>query len=119
MMSLRDWVIAKSRDEANIVAPCPHHMECPLMKNTRTWCHFSQMVKKYPNNVFARAPKERDYNSEKFCYLVVKKGKTPNSDPKATIADAKTPEDKSFFWPRLIRPVMKRQGHTIIDMCTP
>ena len=23
--SLREWVLAKSRMEANIIAPCPHH----------------------------------------------------------------------------------------------
>lgn len=32
--------------------------------------------------------------------------------------EANTPAEKSFFWPRLIRPAYKRQRHTIIDLCT-
>jgi len=39
--SFREWVIAKSREEANIVAPCPHMRECPLARDAQSWCHFS------------------------------------------------------------------------------
>jgi ribosomal protein RSM22 (predicted rRNA methylase) len=35
-----------------------------------------------------------------------------------TELDANTPAEKSFFWPRLIRPVIKAHKHRIIDLCT-
>lgn len=43
--SFREWIITtKTREEANIVAPCPHHSECPMARATNTWCHFSQIT---------------------------------------------------------------------------
>lgn len=42
--SFRDWIVAKDRTEASIVAPCPHHKECPLATHPNNWCHFSQMT---------------------------------------------------------------------------
>ncbi len=115
-MSFRDWVLAKDRKEASIVAPCPHHKTCPLASNPETWCHFSQLTQKIPNSVFPKVPKEKELVNEKFSYLVVKKGVTPNAEFK-TEEDALTPLDKSYFWPRIILPVMKKQGHSILDLC--
>ena len=32
--SFREWVIhSKSREEANVVAPCPHMLECPVARD--------------------------------------------------------------------------------------
>jgi ribosomal protein RSM22 (predicted rRNA methylase) len=32
--SFREWIISsKTRDEANIVAPCPNHLECPMARD--------------------------------------------------------------------------------------
>ena len=56
-------------------------------------------------------------NNEKFSYLVVKKGITPNA-ALASIEDAKNALEKSYFWPRLIRPVIKKNKHSIVDLCT-
>jgi ribosomal protein RSM22 (predicted rRNA methylase) len=39
VMSFRDWVISKK--EASIIAPCPHHKQCPMAANPESWCHFS------------------------------------------------------------------------------
>ena len=39
--SFRDWILAKDRSEASIVAPCPHHKACPMANNPEKWCHFS------------------------------------------------------------------------------
>jgi ribosomal protein RSM22 (predicted rRNA methylase) len=41
VMSFRDWIVAKDRSEASIVAPCPHHKQCPLFSRPDSWCHFS------------------------------------------------------------------------------
>jgi ribosomal protein RSM22 (predicted rRNA methylase) len=114
--SFRDWVVAKDRSEASIVAPCPHHNKCPLASKPDSWCHFSQLTQKVPKKVFPKLVKEPELNNEKFSYLVVKKGVTPNAEY-ATETDAKTPLEKSYFWPRIIRPVIIKQKHSIMDLC--
>jgi ribosomal protein RSM22 (predicted rRNA methylase) len=114
---LREWVIAKSRDEASIIAPCPHHMQCPLAAKKDDWCHFSQLSYKWDKSILPRPSKEKQLNNEKFCYLAIKKGKTANviyNDENETTNDA----EKSFFWERLLRPVIKKHQHSILDMCT-
>ena len=73
----RNKIIEMSRDEVNIIAPCPHHHKCPLASQHSSWCHFSQISLKFPKNVFPKHPKERQFNNEKFSYLLIKKGKTP------------------------------------------
>lgn len=115
--SFREWIIkTKSRDEANIVAPCPHHEECPMARATNTWCHFSQLTQRYPSSVFPRHFKEKDIMNEKFSYLTVMKAKSPTQIYSSEFM-ANTPAEKSFFWPRMIRPVIKKHRHSIIDLC--
>lgn len=114
---LREWVIAKSREEASIIAPCPHHLKCPMAARKDDWCHFSQLSYKWDKSILPRPSKEKQINNEKFCYLAIKKGKTANviyTDESETKTDA----EKSFFWERLLRPVIKKHQHSIIDMCT-
>ena len=36
LQDLRDHLIDKGY---NIVAPCPHHLECPLSQSKKDWCH--------------------------------------------------------------------------------
>jgi len=84
----------------------------------RTWCHFSQFVPKYPKTFFPRVQRESEFDNEKFCYLVIKKGKTPNVIYQNEEA-AKSLAEKSYFWPRLILPAIKKQKHVLIDMCAP
>jgi len=114
---LRQWVINKPRSDASIIAPCPHHMECPIAPKTNNWCHFSQLSNKWEKSVFPRPSSEKPIHNEKFCYLAVKKGKTANEVYK-TGEEAKTNEEKSFFWERILRPVIKKHKHSIIDICT-
>ena len=73
----RNMIIEMSRDEVNIVGPCPHHHKCPLASLPNNWWHFSQLVRKYPKDIFPKHPREKQYNNEKFSYLVIKKGLTP------------------------------------------
>ena len=43
--SFREWVIdTKSREESNVIAPCPHMLECPMARDAQNWCHFSQIT---------------------------------------------------------------------------
>lgn len=107
----RQWIVEKSRDEANIVGPCPHHNECPMAREKYVWCNFEQGVYKYPNSVFTKLPKQSTIDREKFSYLVVKKGKINKTSWE------ETPADKSFSWSRIIKKVLKRKGHAIFDVC--
>ena len=61
------------RKEATIISPCPHHGECPLAKEME-WCHFEQLISRYPNKVYPKLKKENSYMNEKFSFLMVKKG---------------------------------------------
>ena len=105
--SFREWILAKPRTEASIVAPCPHHETCPMAKNPEMWCHFSQMCNRIPSSLFPKLPKERPMVNEKFSFLAVKRGVTPNVLC-ASEEEAKTPQEKSYFWSRIIRPNIKK-----------
>jgi ribosomal protein RSM22 (predicted rRNA methylase) len=113
----RNWVLSKTRDEASIIAPCPHHMECPLAARNKDWCHFSQLAYKWSKDVVPKTQKAKQIFNDKFSFLIIKKGKTPNI-LYSSEEEAKTPEDKSFFWERILRPVIKKHRHSIIDLCT-
>jgi ribosomal protein RSM22 (predicted rRNA methylase) len=54
--SVREWVLAKDRNEASIVGPCPHHGKCPMGRNPDLWCHFSQLTQRLPSSVFPKKP---------------------------------------------------------------
>lgn len=116
--SVRDWVIAKDRSQASIIAPCPHHGQCPMAKHPDLWCHFSTLTQKIPNTVFPKRPAEPDIVNEKYSYLIIQKNTiTPNQEF-SDISQAKTPLQKSYFWPRVIRPAIGKHKHVILDLCT-
>lgn len=70
--SFREWILkTKTRDEANIIAPCPHQHACPMAANANAWCNFSQITIRYPNEIFPKKPQERDMVNEKFSFLCV------------------------------------------------
>ncbi len=114
---IRKWIIEKGREDANIIGPCPHHNACPLADKASTWCHFSQLSYKYEKDVITKTQKEKHIFNEKFTYLAVKKGKIPSVVYQSE-QEAKSPEDKSFFWERIIRPVIAKHKHRIVDLCT-
>ena len=100
----------------HFVAPCPHESVCPLALTGRDWCHFSQPVERIPHEVFSKGAKSQSIDHEKFSYLVIRKGPGPR-DKLNSENDAKSAEDKSFFWPRVVMPPIKASGHTLIDVC--
>ncbi len=55
---------------------------------------------------------ERLAHSEKFSFLVVKKGEIE------IIEDSQRSADLSMNWDRLIRPILHRKKHRIIDVCS-
>jgi ribosomal protein RSM22 (predicted rRNA methylase) len=71
---LREIFREMPRDEATIIAPCPHHHECPMAKVKTNWCRFEQTWSSYPKKVYPKRPQSRHVIRSKFCYLIVKKG---------------------------------------------
>ena len=111
---VRRWIIQKTREEATIVAPCPHHKKCPL-SDKGTWCHFDQPMGVYPKSVFPKLSKDDTIFYEKFSYLIIKKG-VIKIDKKEKNEDL-LPYEKAFGWGRIVRPIMKKSQHRIIDVC--
>lgn len=112
---IRRWVIQKPRTEANILAPCPHHGKCPL-SDKGSWCHFDQPMGVYPNSVFPKAKREETIFYEKFSYLIIKKGEVKSEQKKDEIEELPAFE-KSYEWGRIVRPIMTKAKHKIIDIC--
>lgn len=80
---------------------------------------FTNLTTKYDNfnqKIFPKLKDEKNIHNEKFSYIVIKKGKTPNTELTKE-EEAKTPGDKSFFWPRVVRPIIRKHAHVIIDLC--
>ena len=114
----RNWIIAKDRKEASIVGPCPHHGKCPMAKHPDLWCHFSQLTQRLPGKVFPRKPTEPDLVNEKYSYMIVQKTASPPCENFESEESAQTPLEKSYFWPRIIRPVIRKHKHSILDLCS-
>lgn len=110
----RNLFLAKSREEANIVAPCPHQLTCPLAAKEGSWCNFEQKWERYPKSVLGKEPSEHMDKLGHFSYLVIKKGPVLTSS-----LQAQTLQEQSLFWSRLMRPTIIRKGHVILDLCTP
>ena len=122
-------------DLLNIISPCPQStLMCPLASNSNSWCHFSQLSSKYSKSIFSRIKQERDIINEKFSYLVIKKGKHVlnsidgyeiyNKDIEYTEDTGQdlndynmTNDEMSYKWSRLVRPIIKKEQHVIVDIC--
>lgn len=81
---------------SHILAPCTHNNPCPIKDDD--WCHFSsRLSRNYEHRYIKNA--ELAYEDEKFSFIIAtKKAHTP---PQA----------------RVIKPLLKRSGHVIIDTC--
>ena len=94
----RQLLLQKFEKDLKILAPCPHHFECPMRGS---WCHFAQRVQltSLQTELF-NLPK--GFEDQKFSYLVLERKAEP-----------------STALPRLVRPPLKRSGHVIQDACMP
>lgn len=115
--SIREWALkTMTREEINIVAPCPHDGACPQANRLKDWCHFSQFAGRYPKKIIGKDPRERPYENEKFSYLLLHRGPLPrqylNSEEQT-----ESLSEKSFFWHRLVHPAIKSKGQVIMDVC--
>ena len=96
---IRDARAALINAGANILAPCPHALECP-MAAAGDWCHFAERLE--------RASLHRQikrgalgHEDEKFSYVAF--SRTPFATAKA----------------RILRHPQKHSGHVQLMLCTP
>ncbi len=93
---LRALLIEKS---GYILAPCGHNGVCPLKGTPNDWCHFPIHVPRSRAHQFLKNA-SLSYEVEKYIYVI------------ATKKPIKIDQQ------RLIRPPLKRHGHTVLDVCT-
>lgn len=85
------------KQEANLIAPCPHSNACPLTQND--WCHFSVRLSR---TILHRKTKAAtlSYEDEKFSYIVFSK-----------VGDVSRRA-------RILRHPVKHKGHVQLTLCT-
>ncbi|CAJ1388237.1 unnamed protein product [Effrenium voratum] len=118
MHHTREMLISRVGPENfHFVAPCPHEGMCPLALTGRDWCHFAQRVRRTPHRVYCKGSKKRFMEEEKFSFLCIRRAPGPRSKYRCE-EHAPTPQEKTYFWPRIMFPVIKAGGHTMIDVCS-
>lgn len=96
VLSARSALIAGG---AHLVAPCPHHGECP-MAAAGDWCHFAARVER--TSVHRRLKGGTlGHEDEKFSYVAA--SRNPLTPAKA----------------RIVRHPQKHSGHVQLTLCTP
>ncbi|ORM39649.1 putative methyltransferase [Babesia sp. Xinjiang] len=116
--SIREVFISQlEKGYFHFLAPCPHEGICPLALTGKDWCHFSQRIYRIPHYLYKKGSIARSIDNEKFSYLVVGKSPGPRHKLKSE-AEAKSADEKSFFWPRLVMPPLKLGRRVIMDVCS-
>ncbi|KAJ5239608.1 Ribosomal protein Rsm22 bacterial-type [Penicillium chermesinum] len=131
------------KETGMIIAPCTNHSTCPMhnpagpIPGRRDYCAFEQRYIR--PDFLQRIMGAKDHNHEdvKFSYLAVQRGVDLRQEhgiqqsKEATDAafegfeeiDEADPESQAKFHhlslPRMVFPPLKRQGHVIMDLCTP
>uniref|UniRef100_A0AAV1UXW8 Uncharacterized protein n=1 Tax=Peronospora matthiolae TaxID=2874970 RepID=A0AAV1UXW8_9STRA len=112
--SARQFVLDFVAEEENekegvhIVAPCPHHFECPAAGNT--WCHFVQRSPVVNRPREATTKRWHGQKGSKFSYVILQK--TRKSSEEADAAE-KMP------FARMLRSPLLATRHVHLDLCTP
>uniref|UniRef100_K3WRH2 Ribosomal small subunit Rsm22 n=1 Tax=Globisporangium ultimum (strain ATCC 200006 / CBS 805.95 / DAOM BR144) TaxID=431595 RepID=K3WRH2_GLOUD len=96
----------EEEDTMKILAPCPHHFECPAAGST--WCHFVQRSPQVNRPREATPKRWHGQKGSKFSYVIMEK----NSK---AVADAA----KKQPFARLIRSPLLATRHVHLDLCTP
>lgn len=130
------------KETGMIIAPCTNHSTCPMhnpagpIPGRRDYCAFEQRYIR--PDFLQRIMGAKDHNHEdvKFSYLAVRRGVDLRQDQ--GIQQNKEATDAAFegfegmeedagaqakfhhlSLPRAVFPPLKRQGHVIMDLCTP
>ncbi|KJP85090.1 hypothetical protein AK88_05281 [Plasmodium fragile] len=116
--SIRELFITELKyDKFHFIAPCPHESICPLALTGKDWCHFAQRTHRLSHHIYCKGSRAKNVEELKYSYLVIRKCEGPRTVYKCE-ADALTPEEKSFFWPRVVLPTIKSGKHVLIDVCS-
>jgi ribosomal protein RSM22 (predicted rRNA methylase) len=91
-----------------LVAPCPHHQECPLRRGN-DWCHFAERVERTALHRRAKGG-ELGYEDEKFCYLAAM---TPGA-----LRSAQATQEMARPEARIVRHPRFHPGHVQLSLCT-
>ncbi|KAF4149806.1 Mitochondrial small ribosomal subunit Rsm22 [Phytophthora infestans] len=100
---------ANGKEGVRIVAPCPHHDECPVGGNM--WCHFVQRspVVNRPREVTTK--RWHGQKGSKFSYMIMQKTR------KGSEEDAAAKKKKPIA--RLLLDPLLATRHVHLDLCTP
>lgn len=82
---------------ANMVAPCPHMLSCPMSGDN--WCHFSKRLARTSLHRKIKGG-ELGYEDEKYSYVAFSKNAV------------------SLPQNRVLRHPLKRSGHVVLNLCT-
>jgi ribosomal protein RSM22 (predicted rRNA methylase) len=99
---LRDSLAARGR--GRIIAPCLHHLPCPLRREGRVWCHEVRRWQAPDATAYLNRHLFRDLTVLKFCFLAL----TQTERPEATLDPAHA---------RLIAPVDVQNGKMVTRGC--
>lgn len=83
--------------KAHLVAPCPHHLACPMVGSD--WCHFSARVERSSLHRRLKGG-SLGYEDEKYSYIAVSK------------------EEWELPPARILRHPMRHSGHIGLKLCT-
>ncbi len=76
---LRDIVAARGR--ARLLAPCPHHQPCPLLREGRVWCHEVRRWTPPDAMLYLNRTLQRDVTVVKFSFLALTTPDAPSVSP--------------------------------------
>ncbi len=99
---LRDRVAAERR--AQIIAPCMHHKNCPLLAEGRYWCHEVRRWTPPPLAEKINRTLFRDLPHLKYSFLALASGVGVDRDPRANRG-------------RLVAPVSEQHGKFVSRAC--
>ncbi|KAF4322156.1 hypothetical protein BBO99_00001310 [Phytophthora kernoviae] len=92
-----------------IVAPCPHHFECPAAGST--WCHFVQRSPVVNKPREATTKRWHGQKGSKFSYAIMQKTSKGSEEDNAV--------SKKQPLARMLRGPLLATRHVHLDLCTP
>ena len=95
IIAVRDLLIGTGGD---LVAPCPHMRECPMLHIGYEWCHFAARVERTSLHRRIKAAK-LGHEDEKFSYVIFSRSPVVRTNS------------------RIVRRPLKHTGHVTLELC--
>ncbi|KAI1182452.1 mitochondrial small ribosomal subunit Rsm22-domain-containing protein [Nemania serpens] len=128
----------REREPGMIIAPCTNHKACPMYPapgvtlSRNGFCRFRQRFTRPPFLQKVLGASHRNHEDIDFSFVAVQRGTLPGVEEMTLPAQGRDATDLAFrgyedapggpdplSLPRNILPPIKRQGHVILDLCTP